>query len=191
MKTDVVERAYRHEGESLLVELEVRSPAQLFNTLDPSPFHERDLADAAARYILESLRDLHQVEDVKLVVHIDDESSPDVEKEVSEAVHNHFRYLADSRSQELRLLLSNGRLSLLIGLTFLVGCVGIAETVFRDSGITREMFREGLTIMGWVAMWRPIQVFLYDWWPIWRERRLCERIAAMPVEVRRGVTRAG
>ncbi|MFO0695864.1 MAG: hypothetical protein U0230_20040 [Polyangiales bacterium] len=184
MKTDTVERAYRHEGESLLVELEVRAPAQLFNTLDPSPFHERDLADAAARYILESLRDLHQVADVKLVVHIDDESSPDTEKEVSEAVHNHFRYLADSRSHELRLLLSNGRLSLFIGLTFLVGCVGIAQTVFRDSGISREMLREGLTIMGWVAMWRPIQVFLYDWWPIWRERRLCERIASMPVEVR-------
>jgi len=32
--------------------------------------------------------------------------------------------------------------------------------------------REGLTIIGWVAMWRPIEIFLYDWWPIDHRRRV-------------------
>jgi hypothetical protein len=47
-----------------------------------------------------------------------------------------------------------------------------------------EILRESLTIGGWVSMWRPLEVFLYDWWPIRNEARLSDRLAAMPVRVR-------
>jgi hypothetical protein len=42
---------------------------------------------------------------------------------------------------------------------------------------------EGLIILGWVANWRPLEIFLYDWWPLARRRRLFQRLAEMPVEV--------
>ena len=42
---------------------------------------------------------------------------------------------------------------------------------------------EGLTILGWVAMWRPLQTYLYDWWPLRDERRNLERLARMRVSV--------
>ena len=45
------------------------------------------------------------------------------------------------------------------------------------------VFRESLLIGGWVAMWRPLEVFLYDWWPIRAEARLFDRLAAMPVRL--------
>jgi hypothetical protein len=38
-------------------------------------------------------------------------------------------------------------------------------------------------IGGWVAMWRPLEVFLYDWWPIRAEARLFDRLSAMAVRV--------
>ena len=44
--------------------------------------------------------------------------------------------------------------------------------------------RESLTIGGWVSMWRPLEIFLYDWWPIRNEARLSDRLAAMPVRIR-------
>jgi hypothetical protein len=47
-----------------------------------------------------------------------------------------------------------------------------------------EIVRESLTIGGWVSMWRPLEVFLYDWWPIRNEARLSDRLAAMPVRIR-------
>jgi len=47
-----------------------------------------------------------------------------------------------------------------------------------------EIARESLTIGGWVSMWRPLEIFLYDWWPIRSEVRLSERLAAMPVRIR-------
>ena len=46
-----------------------------------------------------------------------------------------------------------------------------------------EILRESLTIGGWVSMWRPLEVFLYDWWPIRNEARLSDRLAAMPVRI--------
>jgi hypothetical protein len=33
-------------------------------------------------------------------------------------------------------------------------------------------------------MWRPLEIFLYDWWPIRNEARLSDRLAAMPVRIR-------
>ena len=45
------------------------------------------------------------------------------------------------------------------------------------------MLRESLLSGGWVAMWRPVEIFLYDWWPIRAEARLFDRLAAMPVRI--------
>ena len=46
-----------------------------------------------------------------------------------------------------------------------------------------QILRESLVIGGWVAMWRPMEIFLYDWWPIRAEARLADRLAAMPVRI--------
>jgi hypothetical protein len=46
------------------------------------------------------------------------------------------------------------------------------------------VLRESLFVGGWVAMWRPIEVFLYDWWPLLADARRFDRLAAMPVEFR-------
>ena len=53
-----------------------------------------------------------------------------------------------------------------------------------EGGDVRLVLRESLVIAGWVAMWRPMEVFLYDWWPIREERKLQDRLAAMPVQIR-------
>jgi hypothetical protein len=42
----------------------------------------------------------------------------------------------------------------------------------------------GLTVAGWVSMWRSMEIFLYDWWPLAGDRRLFRRLANMPVRVR-------
>jgi hypothetical protein len=46
-----------------------------------------------------------------------------------------------------------------------------------------EILRESLLIGGWVAMWRPMEVFLYDWWPIRADAQLADRLSAMRVRL--------
>jgi hypothetical protein len=47
-----------------------------------------------------------------------------------------------------------------------------------------DILRESFLIGGWVAMWRPLEIFLYDWWPIRAEVRLYDRLSAMPVRIK-------
>jgi hypothetical protein len=34
-----------------------------------------------------------------------------------------------------------------------------------------------------VALWRPLEILLYDWWPIFGEARLFNRLSAMRAQV--------
>jgi hypothetical protein len=88
--------------------------------------------------------------------------------------------------RRLRELFRLGRRSLLIGLAVLTGAIALAHSISvstKNSGIA-EIIRESLTIGGWVSMWRPLEVFLYDWWPIRDQAQLSDRLASMPVRIR-------
>lgn len=103
-----------------------------------------------------------------------------------DAIHEFFRHRAETHRQRLRELFRLGRSSLLIGLVALAGAIALGDflaTLMKGSRIG-EIVRESLTIGGWVSMWRPLEVFLYDWWPIRNEARLSDRLAAMPVRIR-------
>ena len=54
-----------------------------------------------------------------------------------------------------------------------------------------ELIAESLLIFGWVANWRPIEIFLYDWWPLVRRRNLYQRLAAAQVELKPFKSRRG
>ena len=71
-----------------------------------------------------------------------------------------------------------------IGLAFLAGSLTLGDIIGNVSGGSfTAVLREGFIIGGWVAMWRPLEVFLYDWWPIRGDIRLLDRLAAMPVRI--------
>jgi hypothetical protein len=52
-------------------------------------------------------------------------------------------------------------------------------------GTISTLARESLIIAGWVAMWRPMEIFLYEWWPIRRMGRLYQKMSRMHVEVKK------
>ena len=176
---------YCQEGDTWLVEIRVDRLEQLFSNLDPAPFWRRDLDPAAADYILESVQELPRRAPVKLVVHVEVEHPANAQEHVSSTLNSFFRYRAKVNRQRLRLELRRGRISLLVGLSFLALCFGVGNYVEGLETIGSTIIRESLLIMGWVAMWQPLQIFLYDWWPHLGRARLYDRVARMPVEIRR------
>jgi hypothetical protein len=51
--------------------------------------------------------------------------------------------------------------------------------------ISREGIVEAsLTIAGWVAMWHPMDICLYGWWPLRRAGKVYRKLSTIPVEVR-------
>ena len=177
--------AYAREDGVVLVELDLKRPGQLFNTLDPSPFHERELEAAADAYIVGAARDVGDMP-FKLVLRLPEaERAAPEARHLGDAIRNHFAYRAKAERQRLRLEFQRGRISLAIGAVFLLACLGLREILLAPdaTGIAR-IASESLLIVGWVAMWGPLEVFLYGWWPIARTCRLLERLAQVPVETR-------
>jgi hypothetical protein len=165
------------------IEVFVDRIEQLFNSMDPSPFHERDLDDDAEEFIVGWAREFPRRDQISLVVHVN-QLPPHGDAHLLEtAVHNYFAYRAKLNRLEFRYLLKQGRTSLIIGLAFLAACMLTSQLLRRQEGTLPIVLREGLIIAGWVAMWRPMEIFLYEWWPLLRRGRLYEKLSRMRVEV--------
>jgi len=168
------------------IEVFVDRIEQLFNSMDPSPFHERDLDDDAEEFIVGWAREFPRRDSVSLVVHVNQlPAHADAEHLLETAVHNYFAYRAKLNRLEFRYLLKQGRTSLIIGLTFLAVCMITSQLLRRQEETLSIVIREGLIIAGWVAMWRPMEIFLYEWWPLRRKGRLYQKLSRMHVEIRK------
>jgi hypothetical protein len=170
-----------------VIEVHVGELKQLFNSIDPSPFRNKDLDPKAEEFIVGWAKDLPRDVALALVVDLDrDVGLPNEATVLRDAIHEFFSQRAEADRRRLRELFRRGRTSLLIGLTVLAAAIVLGDflgALIKTSRIG-EIIRESLTIGGWVSMWRPLEVFLYDWWPIRSEARLSDRLAAMPVRIR-------
>ena len=170
-----------------VIEVHVGELKQLFNAIDPSPFRDKDLDPKAEEFIVGWAKDLPRDASLALVVDLDRQAGlPDEAAVLRDAVHEFFKHRAEAYRQRLRELFRVGRTSLMIGLAVLTVAIAVGDflaTLLKGSRIG-EIVRESLTIGGWVSMWRPLEVFLYDWWPIRNEAQLSDRLAAMPVRIR-------
>jgi hypothetical protein len=168
------------------IELNLHDINQLFNTMDPSPFHEKDLDHDAEEFILSWAQEFHRHEPVDLIVHLEKlPEGQDARRLVEEAVHNYFAYRARLNQLEFKRLMKQGRISLLVGLSFLGLCLLLIELLqFKLPGALPSFLAQSLTIAGWVAMWRPMEIYLYSWWPLRRRGQIFEKLSRMPVTVR-------
>ena len=169
-----------------IIEVRVAELRQLFNAIDPSPFRDRDLDPNAEEFIVDWAGDLPRDARLALSVHLERSAGPPDEATLlGESVHQYFTQRALQSRRRLRELFRRGRISLVIALAFLGASIAAGDAVasLLHERRVSEIIREGLLIGGWVAMWRPLEVFLYDWWPIRAEARLFDRLSTMPVRI--------
>lgn len=169
------------------IELRVDDIAQLFHTLDPFPFRERDLDREAEDYIVGWARELSGRQAIRIRVHHPDtDTQTKAALVLREAFGHYFADRANATQRDINELFRIGRWSLAIGLAILITCLLFAHVVvgalFADP--LRRLLEESLLILGWVANWRPLEIFLYDWWPLVRRRDLYRRISKAVIETR-------
>jgi hypothetical protein len=169
-----------------VIEIHVTELKQLFNAIDPSPFREKDLDPKADEFIVSWARDLPANATLALLVYLDRPAGiPEEAAILRDAIHEYFSQRAVASRRRLRQLFRVGRTSLLIGITCLAASLLVGDVIastFTGSHVG-QVLRESLLIGGWVAMWRPMEVFLYDWWPIRFEATLFDRLSLMPVRI--------
>lgn len=169
------------------IELQAERVANLFDPFDPFPIPTRDLAPSAEEFIVGWARELPRDAPITILVHLaDDDECALGGPALANAIPNHFNQRAERTTGDLHELFRLGRLSLLIGLGTLAVCLAggqLAEAMLSGNPLA-AFFAEGLIILGWVANWRPLEIFLYDWWPLVLRRRLYRRLAIARIETR-------
>ena len=165
--------------------MRLRELAQLFDSFDPAPFHEKDLDRDAEEFIVSWALEHPPAAPLLFRLHLPrDQQRLQPERVVQDAVHNYFTYRSGIARLDVRRTLQYGRQSLLIGVLFLVACMAL-RAAWRTLGTTDwgRIVDEGLLILGWVAMWKPLELLLYDWWPLLRKMRTYANLSRMRVEV--------
>jgi hypothetical protein len=169
------------------IEVRIEEISQLFDTLDPFPFRERDLDKDAEEYIVGWARELPRNRPIKIIIHAPEgELKGEHASQLGTALSRYFNYRAEIVGRDLNELFRIGRQSLLIGVAVLAACVLASRAIIAvlGGGNISRFTEESLIILGWVANWKPIEIFLYDWWPLARRRDLYRRLAAANVELK-------
>ena len=174
-------QADRRHGRSATVSIHVRDQAQLFNSLDPSPFWDRDLDRDAATYIEEEFTEKRHAEAWHLHVHV--QEGEVLAEHLQQAVSSYYSRLAGTARRELHEHVKLGQLALLGGVLIFLFSMGLRQ-ILQNMASLPHILDEGLIILAWLALWRPTDVLVYEWVPIYRKRRLYERLAEIRVAIR-------
>lgn len=176
--------AHQPARQDSTVHVRVRRADQLFNSFDPSPFWDRDLDRAAARYIEEEFGDRPRDSQWILEIVTDDDQHYRA-ADIQQALKVYYQRLAESTRRQQRLRLRSGQLAMLIGV-----CVFALSTLGRDllsrqfSGGLPRLLDDGLIIMAWIALWLPLEQLISDLLPMIRDRRFQVRLSQVRVHLR-------
>jgi hypothetical protein len=182
-----IESLYRKVDGKILIEIDLKSVDQIFNSLDHAPFHEKELDPDAAQYIVDIVDDFPLKTPFRLVIYLPFciHCKEQAEK-IPAAIRSHFRYLMLVQDLKFRDKFRQGRWALLVGLTFLTIALlarqFIAAHLAADH-LLAQLFADALLIIGWVAMWEPVTILLYQLWPIVKMKKVYEKISTLEIEV--------
>ena len=167
------------------IHIRLKTIEAFFNSLDPSPLVERDINDTVEDYIVDCVHDAPHDASLQLVLHVPDEAAAHVgAADVRQSVANYFSFLRDRETRRIRHLMREGREAALVGVAFLAACtVGAQALKSVHGGALFSLLAEGLLIIGWVANWRAVSIFLYEWRPMRRKMKDYDRLASLDVQV--------
>jgi hypothetical protein len=171
-----------HSAGAASVNVHVRDLSQMFSSLDPSPFWDRDLDQNAAAFIEDEFRDKRTAADWHLNVHTQENAA--LAGDLQTAVENYYGRMASIARRELLEHRRMGHIALAVGIAVFVLSITLRELLIRAVPMLPQALDEGLIILGWIALWRPAEMLAYEWIPLVRKRRLYERLAGVRVAVR-------
>ena len=181
---------YKHAEGKRWIEVRIKNSQQLFDARDPAPFRERDLDDDFVEYILSAVREFSISNPLKLVIYVEENETKDLPKDsIREAIRSYFSYRIDLQRGDLKTFIKRAQLFLLIGLLVLVSCIGVAQslTVPSPPGAI-GILREGIVIFGWVSIWKPIELILFDWYPLFERLRFYKKLLGTEIDIRFATT---
>ena len=162
------------------IQLRIQKLEQLFDTLDPAPFHDKALDRNVDAYLLESAAEYSVGTALQVVIYAPPALAEHI-KDIEHSIHTHFALATLQAERRHRRRRGVGRLALFTGVGILVLALSLRSWLKGVSNPFAEAFSEGLMILAWVALWRPIETIGFDSWEAMQQRRLLAKLSQVPV----------
>ena len=164
--------------------LRLDSIDQLIDPARRSPFVATRLRPEADAFIVERARALPKHGGIEFVIALPEDQSVN-SGDVKVAIRDHFKARREQAERELSRVRHFGWRSFLVGLVFLGLTLVLVQLVDRllPVGNFSSLVRNGFIILAWVALWRPGELLLYEWYPYRRDARLFGKLARATVRV--------
>jgi hypothetical protein len=158
---------------------------QFFTVPDPNPFYPRAHFATGLETISAELKPKALIRKVHTTIVLPpDQITPDGEVKLREALNRYCQHHLQQNRQDLISLRWQGVKALQNGLIFLGVCL-LLSTWFENAEMLQDWLRrfagEGFLIAGWVSLWHPIEILLYEWWPFSRQIHILESIMQMEI----------
>lgn len=162
------------------IDLRLQNIDQLFDTLDPAQFPDKTLDRRVETYLIESAGEHGHREPLAVALH----GPPELQARVGDiaaAIHAHFVLAHAQAERRHRRRRRVGRVAMLAGLATLVLVLLLRQWLAAVPAPFGEVLSEGLLILAWVALWRPIESIGFDSWESRQERDILFRLSRISV----------
>ena len=151
------------------------------------PFSERANFVSGIELIKSELRSAPAGLQARTTIFLPKESIvADSARKITGAIQRYCRFKVRQNEDTMAAFRREAFTALLIGILFLAG--GLLLSQFLDQVTFLPPFfnaflSDGFNIAFWVILWRPIDFFLFELWPFWRENRIYKTIMHMQIIV--------
>ena len=169
---------------SATITIRIQRIEQLLDAAGPSPFRSNETAvrSDAESYIMDAAADAGHHEPLRLLIHAPVSIKPHSQA-ILGAIHAHFERARVQCQRRYQRRMHIGRGLLVMGISVL-GSALLLRALLGDPGdrATVVAASEGLLILGWVALWRPLEILLFERLENHQQNALLKRLARIPVD---------
>ena len=111
---------------------------------------------------------------------------PGLADKITAALQRYCQFKLQQNEDTMAAFRREALTALLIGILFLAGGLFLSQFVDRMTFLPpflNAFLSDGFNIAFWVILWRPVDFFLFELWPFWRENRIYKKVMQMEIVV--------
>ena len=181
-KKSTLDRLYSYDkrNNAYKIEISLDKYEDIYNEWDPTPFKKRDIEEEFIKYVIDSSLDIPMRYNLELYLYLPEYMMDEKkEKNAKAAIKSYFNYLLDRNKRTLSASIVRCARSAFLGVVLL--CVYYISLGESTNDLARVLI-EGVSILGWVALWDVGEELLLNLITAFSKRRNLKRISQAKVE---------
>jgi hypothetical protein len=180
------------KNHTLVVELELPEADYLFSVPETNPLKEGSVFEPGMETIYDFARKGKVRDAILLKLFLPGEKiTPELEPRIRSAIRRYCQFQIEKITDNLEIETRLGRRTLYYGISILVICLLLSGLGFLISSNATNPYLyalggfmyNGFMIIGWVSLWTPTSMLVFERWPDWISRNTYEHLRDMQIEI--------